>query len=126
MTFKENLAADVTNVFLNADEFAEVVTFHANAADTVGVSATVVWHEDEERLARGANASNNYVRRATVEVDAKVATDPSEENWFTRGGDKYHVEEIGEITDMVEYRVAKTDVRDVNPGNSTFLTTAGS
>lgn len=45
MTFKENLAADVTNVFLNTDQFAEAATYYAAGVGS-GAAISAVFQRD--------------------------------------------------------------------------------
>ena len=108
MTFKENCANDVQNIFLNTDEHAEEVEFTPYGGSETTI--TVVWNDMgvQEREVRG---DWRKVGVAHVQASKTDSASPDTRDLFVRNEVKWPVKDIINQDDyMVLYEVITHDV----------------
>lgn len=93
-------------------------TFHTDADDVDGTGIDVIWQDDLQRTQQRDQSGNEIAASATGEFSIDDIPAPDFANWFERGGYKWHVLEIGEITGSVTLRLGRRKIRRVDPGGA--------
>lgn len=94
MTLKALIAADVSNVFLNADEFAESVTRWPQGYEGSAVTVTAVWEPDD--VDRDATMDGErYTQDGTLNVSSSVSV--HREDVWVIGDEQYATTSTGKV-----------------------------
>jgi hypothetical protein len=92
-TFKEQMAADVSAVFLNADEFADETVVYNDGTGDVTVTGIVDYGPAEGETKKSAKG-------ATIIVAASEVPDPGYRHTFTIAGVEWQVAMNGSVPDV--------------------------
>jgi len=95
--FRDQLALDVSAVFLNEDEFAVEVTIN-------DVTLTAILDDDLtiERTKGPREAEGIFARRRVLHLAAGLITTPVEGQRLTVDGGSWYVEQVSEAEGMLE------------------------
>ncbi len=93
MSFQDQLTADVSNVFLNADEFAETITYtpQTGAASSIDCIFTEESSTDQQEQ---VSAGVRVRRTATVIIRSADIAAPRRHDTVTRSAETWSVERV--------------------------------
>lgn len=127
-TLKQEIAADVTNVFFDEDEFAEDADFYPAGVAADKVNTTVIVHHDDKEGSREVPGDGRVLERDTgrkirrsvqMDVPASLAVSDTREGdkdmiKLTTSGEIYYVKRIvGRDADVLTLLCVRTnDVLD--------------
>lgn len=107
MTLKELMAADVSGVFLNTDDFAESITHWPANVEDDAVSRTVVFIEDSPVTVK-KDGGKAFYRNATIRIESDV-TITKKDAWF-RNGERWETEVEGrDVGGMKQVQVVRVE-----------------
>lgn len=94
MTLKALIAADVSNVFLNTDEFAESVTRWPQGYEGSAVTVTAVWEPDDVSH-QFSGDGESYTQEGSLHVVSSM-TIHREDVWII-GDERYATVDTGKV-----------------------------
>lgn len=112
------MASDVTDVFLNTNEFAKTVTYYENDAGD-GVSITAVWYAGVSTpgLHTDGRTRKDWGILSVSKTDVDENVVPYEEHTFYIDSTKYAVDEIADQDDdMIKLQLVRIEVDKLGGG----------